>query len=87
MRSEQHSGNDTDRPGEKPVPTTLPIANLTLNGPGLKPGHCGEKPATNRLDNATFDTHLHFKSIYVQLHSPLNTEYNLSHYKNQPGRL
>jgi len=54
MKSEQHSGNDTDRLADKIVRNTLPIANLTWNGSGLNPGHCGEKPATNRLTHATF---------------------------------
>lgn len=54
MKIGQRSRNDTDRLGEKPAPTILPIANLTWNGSGLKPGHCGEKPATNRLNHATF---------------------------------
>jgi len=54
MKSEQQWGNDTDKPEDKPVPINLPNANFTWNGPGLKPCHCGEKPANNHLNYATF---------------------------------
>ena len=74
MKSEQQWGNYTDRPGEKSVPTILPIANITRNGPGLKPGHFGEMPATNSLNHATFCIHLHFKVMYnFNLHLPQKT--------------